>query len=115
MPNDRLPPEQQRQQAEGLRETAEEGRQDAEQNREATEGQRSSAESGRKEAEQFRRFAEERGIRETSGYSDPRQEREHLREAGETGGPPGKGASGRPGCSTAAMDACTPRETCKRR
>jgi hypothetical protein len=56
MPNDQIPPEQHRQQAEGVREKAEDGRQDAEQDRGFTEGHRISAESARTEAEQFRRL-----------------------------------------------------------
>lgn len=60
MPNQYIPPPQQdRQQAEGVREKAEDSRQDAEQDRGFTEGDRTSEESARTEAEQFRRLAEE--------------------------------------------------------
>jgi len=93
MPNDPIAPEQHRQQAEAVREKAEDSRQDAERRRGYTEEHRSAAESARNESERFRQLAEEaREVRDQ--YRDEieavRQERERLREAGETARVPGR-------------------------
>ena len=88
MPNDRVPPEEHRQQAEGVRERAEDRRQ---------------------EAEQFRRFAEEaREVRDRhrEALDLLREERERLREAAETARTAGEEArAAAEAARDAAMDA----------
>lgn len=61
MPNEHVPPEQQRERAENMRERAEDSRHGAEQDRASTEEQRTAAESAREEAEQFRRLERKLG------------------------------------------------------
>ena len=102
MPNDRVPPEEHRQQAEGVTREGRGGRP-------VTEEHRISAESARTEAEQFRRFAEEaREVRDRhrEALESLREERERLREAAETARTAGEEArAAAEAARHAAMDA----------